>query len=57
MMKRLLRSGYRAAIGLGSLTARARGGDPRVFYGGARAGDIGGPLVKVKRLQAHFPEH
>lgn len=28
----------------------------RVFYGGARAGDVGGPLVKVKRLRALFPE-
>ena len=57
MMKRFLRSGYRAATGLQSLLARAGGAHPRVFYGGARAGDIGGPLVKVKRLAAHFPEH
>jgi len=28
---------------------------PRVFYGGARSGDLGGPLVKIKRLQRHFP--
>jgi len=28
-----------------------------VFYGGARAGNLGGPLVKVKRLQQFFPEH
>ena len=55
-MKWLLRSGYRAVTGLRSLAARAGGGDPRVFYGGARAGDIGGPLVKVKRLRAYFPE-
>jgi glycosyltransferase involved in cell wall biosynthesis len=31
-------------------------GDVRVFYGGARQGDLGGPLVKVKRLREHFPE-
>ncbi len=57
IMKRLIRIAYRAATGLQSLAARAGGDSPRVFYGGARAGDIGGPLVKVKRLQAHFPEH
>lgn len=27
-----------------------------VWYGGARSGNIGGPLVKVKRLKEHFPE-
>lgn len=31
-------------------------GDVRVFYGGARQGDLGGPLVKVKRLREYFPE-
>ena len=34
-----------------------RKSNPRVFYGGARSGDIGGPLVKVKRLQKYYPEH
>ena len=24
---------------------------PYVFYGGARAGNVGGPLVKIKRLK------
>jgi glycosyltransferase involved in cell wall biosynthesis len=33
-----------------------RRGDVAVYYGGARAGDIGGPLVKVQRLREHFPE-
>ena len=28
----------------------------RVFYGGARPGDVGGPLVKVKRLHSLFAE-
>lgn len=32
-------------------------GAPRVFYGGARSGNMGGPLVKVQRLKAYFPEH
>ena len=27
----------------------------RVFYGGARSGNVGGPLVKVQRLNEHFP--
>lgn len=27
-----------------------------VYYGGARVGDVGGPLVKVKRLREYFPE-
>lgn len=30
---------------------------PRVFYGGARSGSLGGPLVKVKRLQRYFPQY
>ena len=28
----------------------------RVFYGGARSGNIGGPLVKIQRLQLYFPQ-
>ena len=57
--KRLLRAGYGCSLtGLVMATARAgrADGQPRVFYGGARAGDRGGPLVKVKRLSAFFPE-
>ncbi len=50
---------YRAGIGLRTLAARrAPAGDtPRVFYAGGRAGDIGGPRVKLQRLAAAFPEH
>ncbi len=29
---------------------------PKVFYGGARKGSLGGPLVKVKKLEEFFPE-
>ena len=29
----------------------------RVFYGGSRSGDIGGPLVKVQKLRLEFPEY
>jgi len=57
MLKSLLRRGYRAALGLQvTCNARARPGAPKLFYGGARAGSGGGPLVKVARLQAAFPE-
>ena len=29
----------------------------RVFYGGAIKGNVGGTLVKVKRLNKYFKEH
>lgn len=29
----------------------------KVYYGGAYGGDLGGPLVKIKRLTKNFPEH
>ncbi len=56
--KRLLRWGYGAALTLQTyVTARRRGGVARVWYGGARAGDVGGTLVKLRRLTQRFPEH
>jgi len=56
-LKRLARGGYRAALALETaLRARRRPGPPRVYYGGARPGSGGGPLVKVARLNEHFPE-
>ena len=30
---------------------------PKVYYGGSMKGDIGGPLVKIKKLNIYFPEH
>ena len=30
---------------------------PKVYYGGSLKGDIGGPLVKIKKLNKFFPEH
>lgn len=57
--KPLLRQAYGAALGLHALASAATSGakgPPRVFYGGARSGDVGGPLVKVKRLREFFPE-
>ncbi len=29
----------------------------RIFYGGSKSGNIGGPLVKVQKLKSQFPEH
>ena len=29
----------------------------KIYYGGAYKGDLGGPLVKVKRLTTNYPEH
>ncbi len=58
--KALLRRAYGAALFLqtaASSVTSGRHGAPRVFYGGARGGDVGGPLVKVQRLREHFPEH
>lgn len=60
LLKSLLRSGWRAALLARTLAATpvsGGGGAPRVFYGGARSGNVGGPLVKVKRLKEYFPEH
>ena len=44
-----------AAIGL--CRPRPKGDVPRLFYGGARPGDLGGPKVKLQRLISFFPEH
>ncbi len=58
--KKLLALGYATALGAHALasafTSGGRGA-PRVFYGGALAGDVGGPLVKVSRLTRYFPQH
>lgn len=59
MGKRVLRAGWRGVM-LGHALLAAHPGhrtSPRVFYGGARSGNMGGPLVKVKRLQQHFPQY
>ena len=56
--KHLLRQAYTAACGVQVVwnLLLPRRGDLAVYYGGARAGDMGGPLVKVKRLREYFPE-
>lgn len=58
LAKKLLRGGYSLALGTAALlnTMVPRDSGVSVFYGGARVGDVGGPLVKVQRLRRHFPE-
>lgn len=60
LAKRGLRAGWRMAqLARMALATPVSGwgAAPRVSYGGARTGSVGGPLVKVKRLREHFPEH
>ena len=57
--KNLLRTCWRAvqtATVLASSLTSGRPGALRLFYGGARSGDLGGPQVKIKRLSEYFPE-
>jgi glycosyltransferase involved in cell wall biosynthesis len=59
LAKALTRRAYSAVLGLGAIATvpfSGKHGAPRVQYGGAITGDIGGPLVKVKRLTEFFPE-
>lgn len=59
LLKQVLRAAWTRCLDLQVCLAQANPADkaqPRVFYGGARAGDIGGPKVKVQRLQQFFPE-
>lgn len=58
--KNLLRAAWRTvqtANVLGSTAAAGNKSSIRVFYGGARGGDLGGPQVKIKRLSEFFPQH
>lgn len=56
--KAVLQSGYRCAVGAATLATLPLHVRDRlsVYYGGARAGDAGGPLVKIKLLQRRFPQ-
>lgn len=56
--KHLLRQAYVAACGAAAFANLVvpRRSDLAVYYGGARSGDVGGPLVKVSRLREYFPE-
>ncbi|MEK9569983.1 MAG: glycosyltransferase family 4 protein [Paracoccaceae bacterium] len=49
------RSAQTASVLVSSLTSGGSG-PIRLFYGGARGGDLGGAQVKIKRLTEHFPE-
>lgn len=53
--KRILRAGWRCFQTLLTLLP-GKSKALNVWYGGAIAGDLGGPLVKVKRLQQYFPQ-
>lgn len=60
LSKNILRDAFRGAVGattLATLPLRARDNRIAVYYGGARSGDLGGTLVKVRLLQSRFPEH
>lgn len=51
---------YRMATGIAALVTlplRRTDGALAVYYGGARAGDVGGTLAKVRMLRARFPDH
>jgi len=57
---RLIRYCWESTLSLSAIASypfTSKDAIPHVFYGGARAGNIGGPLVKIKRLQQFFPEH
>ncbi len=57
--RKAIRALYRGLIGAATVAAlplRARHGRLSVYYGGARAGDHGGTLVKVRLLQTRYPE-
>ena len=59
-MSAAARATYRLANGattLACLALRSRSAQLKVFYGGARSGDGGGPLVKARLLKEHFPEN
>lgn len=58
--KRMMRALWR--IGLGATTVRSarrpfEAPQPKVFYGGVRAGSLGGTLVKVAHLRKALPQH
>ncbi len=55
----LVRALHRSLVGAATVAAlplRRRDGSIEVFYGGARGGHLGGPLVKVALLREFFPE-
>jgi glycosyltransferase involved in cell wall biosynthesis len=60
LFKALLRGAYRGGLGVHerlSAPTSGGGGEARLYYGGARAGDRGGPKVKIAKLAGTFPQH
>lgn len=58
-LRKAVRSLYRGVVGAATMAAlplHARDRRVAVYYGGARAGDHGGTLVKVRLLQGRYPE-
>lgn len=58
LWRRLGSSAYRLLVNAKLMTGvrRKAGGQPRLWYGGARAGQAGGPALKLAKLQEAFPE-
>jgi glycosyltransferase involved in cell wall biosynthesis len=58
LRRKAMRAAYRCAVGTATLAALPfrRLDELAVFYAGARPGDFGGTLVKVRLLQARFPQ-
>lgn len=58
--KRILRTAWRLALAASTRVSAKRpfaSSVPKVFYGGVRAGNLGGTLVKVAHLRKSFPQH
>jgi glycosyltransferase involved in cell wall biosynthesis len=61
-IKSLFRTVYRIGLGIyvffsaSKRSKKTEKNTPKIFFGGARSGDMGGPLVKVKRLRQVFDE-
>ena len=56
----LLRRVYRRSLAVQNriaLLTAGGGSEPRVFYGGAPAGSVEGPRLKIQKLRQSFPEH
>lgn len=57
-LRRMLALGWKGLVNLQTLLASAGvQGGPKLWYGGARAGEAGGPALKLRKLQSAFPQH
>lgn len=60
LAKRALRAAWRLVLSAATFLSAKRpfaSAEPRVFYGGVRAGSLGGTLVKIGHLRKSFPQH